>query len=66
MTNPPIECLTVTPLTSAYASEAARLHREGQPGSFLTALGDEVLTVLYRLLPQSNVGFGFEIGRAHV
>ncbi|BAL98078.1 MULTISPECIES: GNAT family N-acetyltransferase [Caldilinea] len=59
MTNPPIECLTVTPLTSAYASEAARLHREGQPGSFLTALGDEVLTVLYRLLPQSNVGFGF-------
>lgn len=59
MTNPPIEHLTVVPLTSAYAPEAARLHRMGQPGTFLTALGDEVLTVLYRLLPQSKIGLGF-------
>lgn len=59
MTHPPIAQLTIVPLTPAHASEAAWLHRMGQPGSFLTALGDEVLTVLYRLLPQSRVGFGF-------
>ncbi|MCS6826737.1 MAG: GNAT family N-acetyltransferase [Caldilinea sp.] len=55
----PVERLTLTPLTPQQAADAAWLHRVGQPGSFLTALGDEVLTVLYRVLPQSRVGFGF-------
>jgi ribosomal protein S18 acetylase RimI-like enzyme len=51
--------LLVTPLAAAHAQEAARLHIQGQPGTFLTALGDEVLTVIYRALPQSRGGFGF-------
>lgn len=59
MMRPPVERLTLTSLTPQHAADAAWLHRVGQPGSFLTALGDEVLTVLYRVLPQSRVGFGF-------
>lgn len=31
---------------------------EGQPGTFLTALGPDVLTVVYRGLPRSPGGFG--------
>lgn len=49
----------IVPLTSAHANDAARLHIAGQPGTFLTALGPAVLTVLYHTLPQSPVGFGF-------
>ena len=43
------------------AAAAARLHIIGQPGTFLTSLGPEVLAVLYRTLPQSPVGFGFGV-----
>lgn len=50
--------LLVTPLTSHYARQAARLHIQGQPGTFLTSLGEDVLTVVYRALPQSRGGFG--------
>ena len=51
--------MLITPLAPEYASQAARLHIEGQPGTFLTALGQDVLTVVYRALPQSAGGFGF-------
>ena len=51
--------LLITPLTAEYAAQAARLHIAGQPGTFLTALGPDVLTVVYRALPQSAGGFGF-------
>ena len=47
--------LLVAPLTANYARQAARLHIEGQPGTFLTSLGEDVLTVFYRALPQSPV-----------
>ena len=51
--------LLVTPLTPNYARQAARLHIQGQPGTFLTSLGEDVLTVVYRALSQSRDGFGF-------
>lgn len=51
--------IQIAPLTASHAEEAARLHILGQPGTFLTALGPAVLTVLYRVLPSSPVGFGF-------
>jgi GNAT superfamily N-acetyltransferase len=59
--------IQIAPLTSSHAEEAARLHILGQPGTFLTALGPGVLTVLYRVLPVSPVGFGFAAldGNAH-
>lgn len=49
----------IIPLTQNHAATAARLHIDGQPGTFLTSLGHDVLTVLYQALPQSPVGFGF-------
>lgn len=55
--------LRITPLGPEHASQAARLHIEGQPGTFLTALGPDVLTVVYRSLPQSPGGFGFAAER---
>lgn len=51
--------MEICPLTSTHAPFAAQLHIAGQPGTFLTSLGPEVLTVLYQTLPQSPVGFGF-------
>lgn len=51
--------LTLVRLAPEHASDAARLHILGQPGAFLTSLGADVLTVLYRTLPQSPAGFGF-------
>lgn len=51
--------LTLIPLEPNQAADAAWLHMIGQPGSFLTSLGADVLTVLYAQLPRSEVGFGF-------
>jgi len=51
--------ITIIPLTSGHAAAAAELHIEGQPGTFLTALGPTFLTVLYRQLAISPSGFGF-------
>lgn len=51
--------LTLIPLESEHAADAARLHMIGQPGSFLTSLGADVLKVVYQQLPRSPVGFGF-------
>jgi GNAT superfamily N-acetyltransferase len=54
-----IEQVTLLPLGAEYAADAARLHILGQPGAFLTSLGADVLTVLYRTLPRAQSGFGF-------
>jgi GNAT superfamily N-acetyltransferase len=51
--------MSIVQLTPDHATDAARLHIAGQPGTFLTSLGPEVLTVFYRALPASPVGFGF-------
>ena len=53
------ETMTITPLAPTHAADAARLHIAGQPGTFLTSLGADVLTVIYRALPDSGCGFGF-------
>jgi hypothetical protein len=58
-TAPSATAIDFTKLTPTHAAAAARLHIAGQPGTFLTSLGPEVLTVFYRALPQSPVGFGF-------
>lgn len=50
--------MVITPLTPDHAAAAARLHIAGQPGTFLTSLGPDVLTILYRRLPVSSGGFG--------
>jgi ribosomal protein S18 acetylase RimI-like enzyme len=54
-----VPSLLIAPLAIYHAREAARLHIQGQPGTFLTSLGEDVLTVIYRALPQSHDGFGY-------
>ena len=51
--------MTIVKLSRAHATEAARLHIVSQPGTFLTSLGADVLTVLYRALPELPIGFGY-------
>jgi ribosomal protein S18 acetylase RimI-like enzyme len=51
--------IEIVPLAPTHAAGAARLHIAGQPGTFLSSLGPEVLTVLYGALPALPVGFGF-------
>ncbi len=50
---------TLAALAAAHAPDAARLHIAGQPGTFLTSLGPDVLAALYRALPATQAGFGF-------
>ncbi len=54
-----MQSVLITPLAAAHAEQATRLHIAGQPGTFLTSLGSDVLTVVYRALPQAPTGFGF-------
>lgn len=51
--------MQIIPLAPKHATDAARLHILGQPGTFLTSLGSGVLTALYRTLPKTRSGFGF-------
>lgn len=51
--------MPIITLDPTHAADAARLHMAGQPNTFLTSLGSEVLTTFYRALPQSPTGFGF-------
>ncbi|MEM7130619.1 MAG: GNAT family N-acetyltransferase [Chloroflexota bacterium] len=51
--------MKIISLKAEHASDAARLHISGQPGTFLTSLGIDALTVIYRVLPNSAGGFGF-------
>ncbi|MCB0188411.1 MAG: GNAT family N-acetyltransferase, partial [Caldilineaceae bacterium] len=41
------------------ADDAARLHTAGQPGTFLTNLGLEILMLFYQVLPDAGGSFGF-------
>lgn len=58
VSDPPI-ALRIEPLAPHHAKAAARLHVDGQPGTFLTSLGPDVLEVIYTALPGSDAGFGF-------
>jgi len=49
----------IEPLAPHHAARAARLHIDGQPGTFLSSMGPEVLEAVYARLPQSEAGFGF-------
>jgi ribosomal protein S18 acetylase RimI-like enzyme len=51
--------MQIIPLAPTHATDAARLHIAGQPGTFLTSLGPDVLAALYRALPRTRAGFGF-------
>ena len=51
--------MEIHPLAPTHSRVAASLHIAGQPGTFLTSLGLDVLSVLYSALPQSSVGFGY-------
>lgn len=53
--------LHLTTLNPRHAAAAARLHIDGQPGTFLSSLGEEVLTVLYQEISQSDAGFGYAV-----
>ncbi|MEX1019504.1 MAG: GNAT family N-acetyltransferase [Litorilinea sp.] len=47
----------LAPLNAEHARIAARLHIAGQPGTFLTQLGPEILEIIYRALPEAGFGF---------
>jgi ribosomal protein S18 acetylase RimI-like enzyme len=50
--------MELTPLTPEHARQAAEIHAEGQPGTFLTRLGLDFLTTLYAAMPESPWTFG--------
>ena len=56
--DPPIP-VRIQPLAPHHAPDAARLHIDGQPGTFLSTLGPEILRIVYEKLPDTDVGFGF-------
>lgn len=49
--------IRIRPLQASDAPIAARLHIAGQPGTFLTQLGQDVLETIYTTLPQAGFGF---------
>lgn len=51
--------MQIVELAPVHAKEASRLHIAGQPGTFLTSLGPDVLLAVYRALPELPAGFGY-------
>ncbi len=51
--------MEIRPFTRADAQDAAEIHIEGQPGTFLTRLGKDFLVRLYELFAESPYAFGF-------
>lgn len=51
--------MKIIDLQPDHAPDSARLHVLGQPGTFLTNLGPNILTLFYNRLPQSAGSFGF-------
>ena len=51
--------MQIVELAPAHAKEATQLHIAGQPGTFLTSLGPDVLMVVYGALPRMAAGFGY-------
>lgn len=52
-------------LRPEHAADAVRLHIAGQPDTFLTSLGVDVLTVVYGSLPTLPSGFGYVASDEH-
>jgi hypothetical protein len=50
--------MEIVTLERSHARQVAQIHIEGQPGTFLTNLGEEVLTTLYEEIIASKWGFG--------
>ncbi|MGQ9502248.1 MAG: GNAT family N-acetyltransferase [Anaerolineae bacterium] len=50
--------MEIRPYARAYARDAAEIHMEGQPGTFLTRLGKDFLVRLYELFAESPYVFG--------
>ncbi len=50
----------IQPLQPRHAREAAEIHAESQPGTFLTALGPGFLRVLYAALADSPYAYAYE------
>ncbi len=48
--------IEIQPLTPDHAPAVAKIHIVSQSGTFLTSLGEEFLTLLYRRISQSNFG----------
>lgn len=53
-----IHLMEIRPYTRAYARDAAEIHMEGQPGTFLTRLGKDFLVLLYELFAELPHVFG--------
>ncbi len=53
-----INLMEIKPYTRAYARDAAEIHMEGQPGTFLTRLGRDFLVRLYELFAELPGVFG--------
>lgn len=51
--------ITLRPLGAGDAETAAKIHAEGQPGTFLTSLGPAFLCGLYRQMAVSPLCFGY-------
>lgn len=51
--------MQIVKLAPAHAKEVTRLHIAGQPGTFLTSLGPDVLIAVYCALPELPAGFGY-------
>jgi hypothetical protein len=49
------------PFTRAHARQAAEIHVEGQPGTFLTRLGIDFLTRMYQAIADSPHAFGVTV-----
>lgn len=50
--------LDIVPFAPGHARQVAEIHIEGQPGTFLTRLGPDFLTQLYRAMASSEWAFG--------
>ncbi|MCS7259813.1 MAG: GNAT family N-acetyltransferase [Anaerolineae bacterium] len=55
---PFVSLTEIQPYTRAYARDAAEIHIEGQPGTFLTRLGKDFLIRLYELFAELPDVFG--------
>ncbi len=53
-----INLMEIRPYTRVYARDAAEIHIEGQPNTFLTRLGKDFLVCLYELFAESPYVFG--------
>lgn len=53
------EFIGIQKFSPGHAPTAAEIHAEGQPGTFLSLLGEKFLTALYAQIASSSLGFGY-------